>query len=45
MWSSTSGLVTANAAGTATITVTTEDGNKTATRAMTVTIPAPYLNV
>jgi uncharacterized protein YjdB len=34
---STSGLVTANAAGTATITVTTADGNKTATCAVTVT--------
>jgi uncharacterized protein YjdB len=34
-----SGLVTAKAAGTTTITVTTEDGNKTATCAMTTTLP------
>lgn len=34
---STSGLVTAVSSGTATITVTTQDGNKTATCAVTVT--------
>jgi uncharacterized protein YjdB len=34
---STSGLVTANAAGTATITVTTADGNRTAACTVTVT--------
>ncbi|MDR0866460.1 MAG: Ig-like domain-containing protein [Candidatus Symbiothrix sp.] len=33
------GLVTAVSSGSATITVTTEDGGKTATRAVTVTIP------
>ena len=35
----TSGIITAVAAGSATITVTTEDGNKTATCAVTVTAP------
>ncbi|MTH16434.1 Ig-like domain-containing protein [Flavobacterium sp. LC2016-01] len=35
-----SGLVTGVSAGTATITVTTQDGNKTATSAITVTIVA-----
>jgi hypothetical protein len=34
--------VTAKAAGTATITVTTEDGNKTATCAVTVNEPDPW---
>ncbi|GHV09761.1 hypothetical protein FACS1894162_1090 [Bacteroidia bacterium] len=36
---STAGVVTAKAAGTATITAKTTDGNKTATCAVTVTIP------
>lgn len=36
---SSSGLVTGMAAGTATITVTTQDGNKTATCTITVTTP------
>ena len=36
---SSNGLVTAVAQGTATITVTTQDGNKTATCVVTVTIP------
>jgi uncharacterized protein YjdB len=36
----TSGLVTGVAAGTATITVTTQDGGYTATCAVTVTVPA-----
>jgi hypothetical protein len=41
---SSSGLVSANAAGTATITATTQDGNKTATSAITVTASSqtPY---
>lgn len=39
----TSGLVTAIGAGTATITVTTQDGNRTATSVITVTsVQAPY---
>ena len=37
------GLVTAVAAGTATITVTTVDGNRTASCNVTVTIPAPVI--
>jgi len=40
---SAGGLVTAVAAGTATITVTTVDGNRTATCNVTVTIPAPVI--
>lgn len=41
---SSTGLVTAIASGTANITVTTQDGNKTATSAITVSAPAqsPY---
>ena len=37
---SSAGLVTAIGAGTAIITVTTQDGSKTATSAITVTVPA-----
>ncbi|MCX7987227.1 MAG: alpha-amylase family glycosyl hydrolase, partial [Bacteroidales bacterium] len=39
---SSTGLVTANAAGTATITVRTEDGNKTATSTITVSNPTSF---
>ena len=42
---SPTGLVTGKAIGTATITVTTVDGNKTATSAITVTAPAGPLKV
>jgi uncharacterized repeat protein (TIGR02543 family) len=41
---SSSGLVTAMAAGTANITVTTADGGFTATCSVTVNVPAFYLN-
>ncbi|MDR0286907.1 MAG: Ig-like domain-containing protein, partial [Clostridiales bacterium] len=40
-----SGKVTAVAAGTATITVTTQDGNKTATCAMTVNAAIPVVGI
>ena len=39
---STTGLITAKAAGTATITVTTVDGSKTASCAITVNIPGSW---
>jgi hypothetical protein len=42
---SSTGLVTGVAAGTATITVTTQDGAKTATSAITVTAPASTLTI
>lgn len=41
----TSGIITAVAAGSATITVTTKDGNKTATCAVTVTAPISVTGV
>lgn len=41
----TNGIITAVAAGSATITVTTEDGNKTATCAVTVTAPISVTGV
>jgi uncharacterized protein YjdB len=42
---STSGLVTATGCGTATITATTQDGNKTATCPITVNIPVTSVTI